>query len=285
MIYLNNFIIFIILYLVLELLFTQSYKLATKGMENAGALTILIETLAAFFCLLFIPFFEIKFPTDLTIYLLLFLAIIFYTINDRLGTIVRSGIEATSFNIIKQLSIVFMILIGIFFFKEPIMLKKVIGIILILFSNIFVFYQKDTFKWNKYLILGIIANLCYATALFIDVNNSDLFNLPLYVFITLFTPSILILFLEKVKGKDILKEFQKGNQKAIIVTALSWGTMIICILRAYQLENVTLVAPLTSLSVILNVIVGYLFLGEKDHLVKKIVSSILIVISMILIKG
>lgn len=254
-------------------------------MENAGALTILMETLAAFFCFFFVPFFEIKFPTDLTVYLLLFLAIIFYTINDRLGTTVRSGMEASTYNIIKQLSTVFMILMGIFFFKEPVIIKKIIGMILILFSNIFVFYQKGTFKWNKYLILGIFANLCYAIALFIDVNNSDLFNLPFYVFITLFTPTILIFCLEKIKIKDIIKEFQNGNQKAILVTAFSWGTMIICMLRAYQLEKATIVAPLTSLSVILNIMVGYLFLGEKDHLVKKIIASILIIMSIILIKG
>lgn len=281
----NNFIIFIILYLILDLLFNQSYKLATKEMKNAGALTILIETLAALFCLVFVPFFEIKFPTDLTIYLLLILAIIFYTINDRLGTTVRSGIEASTYNIIKQLSTVFMIIMGIFFFKEPIVIKKIIGIVFIIFSNIFVFYQKGTFKWNKYLILGIIANLCYAIALFIDVNNSEIFNLPFYVFTTLFTPSIFIFFIEKIKFKDIIQEFQNGNKKAIITTSLSWGTMIICMLRAYQLGKVTIVAPLTSLSVILNVIVGYLFLGEKDHLVKKIIASILIIISVILIKG
>lgn len=281
----NNFITFIILYLILDVLFNHFYKLSTKKMHKAGALTILIETLAALVCLLFIPFFEIKFPTDLKVYLLLFLAIIFYTINDRLGTTIRSGIEASTYNIIKQLSTVFMIIMGVFFFKEEIVLKKIIGIILIIFSNIFVFYQKGTFKWNKYLILGILANLCYAVALFIDVNNSEIFNLPFYVFITLFTPSIIIFFVEKIKWKDITQEFKIGNKKAIIITALSWGTMIICMLRAYQLGKVTIVAPLTSLSVILNVIVGYLFLDEKNHLSKKIIASILIVISVILIKG
>lgn len=281
----NNFITFIILYLILDVLFNHFYKLSTKKMQKAGALTILIETLAALVCLLFIPFFEIKFPTDLKVYLLLFLAIIFYTINDRLGTTIRSGIEASTYNIVKQLSTIFMIIMGVFFFKEEIVLKKIIGIILIIFSNIFVFYQKGTFKWNKYLILGILANLCYAVALFIDVNNSEIFNLPFYVFITLFTPSIIIFFVEKIKWKDITQEFKIGNKKAIIITALSWGTMIICMLRAYQLGKVTIVAPLTSLSVILNVIVGYLFLDEKDHLPKKIITSILIVISVILIKG
>lgn len=38
------------------------------------------------------------------------------------------------------------------------------------------------------------------------------------------------------------------------------------------------------LTVILNVIVGYLFLNERDNLLRKIISAILIIISIILIK-
>lgn len=55
-------------------------------------------------------------------------------------------------------------------------------------------------------------------------------------------------------------------------------------LRVYQLGNVTVIAPLCALTVILNVIVGYLFLNEKDNLLRKIISEILIIISIILIK-
>lgn len=54
--------------------------------------------------------------------------------------------------------------------------------------------------------------------------------------------------------------------------------------RAYQLGNVTVIAPLCALTVILNVIVGYLFLNEKDNLLRKIISAIIIIISIILIK-
>lgn len=60
--------------------------------------------------------------------------------------------------------------------------------------------------------------------------------------------------------------------------------MIVAQLRAYQLGNVTVIAPLCALTVMLNVIVGYLFLKERDNLLKKIIAAILIIISIILIK-
>ena len=52
-----------------------------------------------------------------------------------------------------------------------------------------------------------------------------------------------------------------------------------------KLGKVTIVAPLSSLGVILNVIVSYLFLKEKDNLFKKIIASLLVMLGIFLIKG
>ena len=97
-------------------------------------------------------------------------------------------------------------------------------------------------------------------------------------------PTILIIIFERIKPSEIKNEFINVNKKSILITALYWGTMIVVQLRAYQLGNVTVIAPLCALTVILNVIVGYLFLNEKDNLLRKLISAILIIISVILIK-
>ena len=61
--------------------------------------------------------------------------------------------------------------------------------------------------------------------------------------------------------------------------------MIIVQLRAYQLGDVTTVAPLCALTVIGNVIVGYIFLKERDNLLKKLLAAVLLLVSVFLIKG
>lgn len=280
-----NWIIFLITYLILSVVFDQCYKLSTKNLKNPGALTILLQFISSVAILVAIPFFEIRFPSDPKVYIFLLFAIIFYAINDRLNTTVRSGIEASTFSIIKQLSTVFMIFAGIIFLKEEFILNKFIGAILIIFSNVLIFYKKGSGKPNKYIILGILANICYTIALFLDVNISEKFNLPIYVFISLIIPAVLISIVEKIKIKDIVNEFKEGNKPAIIVTSITWSYMILVQLRAYQLGNVSIIAPLCSLTVILNVIVGYIFLKEKDNLLKKILSAILIILGIFLIKG
>ncbi len=280
----NNWITFVILYLILAVIFDQTYKIATKKMIKAGALTVLLELLASVLVLILFPFFEIKFPTDIKIYIFLGLSIIFYAISDRLNTNVRKGVEASTFSIMKQLSTVFMTFSGFLFFKEQFIVSKFIGAILIILSNIIIFYKKGEGKFNKYVGLGIISNICYTIALFLDVNYSECFNLPFYVMLTLGIPAILIIIVERIKFSDLKNEFKKENRLPILVTSTTWSFCIVAQLRAYQLGEVSVVAPLCSLIVIINVIVGYIFLKERNNLFKKILAAILIILGILLIK-
>lgn len=281
---LNNWLLYVLLYLVLATAFTQFYKIATKSLKKAGALTVLLQMTAGLTALLLCPFFEFKFPTDISVYVMLGISIIFYAISDRVNTTVRSGIEASTFSMLKQLSTTFMIFAGLIFLKEEFVLTKFIGAMLIIFSNVLIFYKKGKIEFNKYILLGILSNMSFTVALFLDVNISDHFNLPFYVALTLIIPALLIMIFERIKPSEIKNELTNGNKKAILITAISWAITIIVQLRAYQLGNVTVIAPLCALTVMLNVIVGYLFLNERDNLLRKIISAILIIISIILIK-
>lgn len=279
----NNWLFYVILYLFFSVSFNQSYKLATTKMKNDGALTILIQVIAGTITLLMIPFFEIKISKNIVSYIFLFIACIFYALNDRLATTSRKGIEASTYSIIKQMQTVFMIIFGLLFFKEPIILNKIIGSVLIIISNFLVLYKKGQFKFNKYILLGIIANFCMTIALLIDVNYSNEFNLSIYVAITIIIPALLIFFIERIKIKDIKEEYKINNKKIIFLTAISWSVMMITKLRAYQLGNITIVATLCSLTVILNIIFSYIFINEKEDILRKIRASTLIIIGIIFI--
>ena len=277
--------LFVVLYIILAVAFTQFYKIVLKTSKSDGTITVLLQFIAGLSALIFVPFFKLTFPTDWKVYLLLGIACIFYAISDRINTTVRSGIEASTFSIIKQLSTVFMILSGLLFFKEQFVLKKIIGAGLIIFSNILIFYKRGKQKLDKYVFLGILSNIAFSIALFLDVNISDNFNLPFYVALTVIVPALFIAIAERIKPSKIKQAFINGNKKAIMITSLCWGTMIIVQLRAYQLGDVTTVAPLCALTVIGNVIVGYIFLKERDNLLKKLLAAVLLLVSVFLIKG
>ena len=279
----KSWVILIILYLFFAVLFNQIYKLLVNNMKKAGALTILIEITGGLLCLLLVPFFDLKFPTNHYVYLFLGIACVFYALDYRLSISARKGIEASVYSIIRQISTIFMILAGLIFFKEPFVLKKIIGAFLIVISNVLIFYEKGTFKFNKSIILATLASLSTTIALFIDVNYSNEFNLPIYVSFVLIVPALLIFIFEKIKIKDIISEFKNTNKKFMIITSISWLLMMIFKLWAYQLGEVIVIAPLCSLTAIINVIVGYMFLKEKTKLIKKIIAAFLIILSVILI--
>lgn len=277
-------LLFIFLNIIFNIIFTQIFKIVIKNSKSEGTITILVQFIAGITSILISPLFKYTFSTDWKVYLTLIIACIFYSISDRMNTTVRNGIEASTFSIISQLATVFMISAGILFFKEPFILKKIIGAALIVLSNIFIFYKKGNQKINKYVILGIFSNIAYSIALFIDVNISNNFNLAIYVATTLLVSSLFIIIFEKIKFNDIKKEFNNSNKKLIFITGFSWSTMLICQLNAYKLGNITSVAPLCALTVIGNVIVSYIFLKERNNLLKKIIAAIIIIISVFLIQ-
>ncbi len=275
-------LIFILLYLCFTVLFTQFYKIATKSSVRHGTLTVLLQLIGGISVLLLCPLFSFRLPKDPRVYIALGVAVFFYAISDRINTTVRSGIEASTYNIIQQLSTIFMILAGLFFFKEPFLLSKIISAALILFSNILIFYKRGAVGVNKYVLLAICSNLAFTVGLFLDVNISELFNLPFYVALSLLLPALFISLFERIRISWIREEWEQGNKRAILTTSLAWGVMLVCLLRAYQLGEVTSVAPLCAVSVMLNVIVGYVFLGEKDSLLKKLIAAVLIIVSVVL---
>lgn len=275
---------YIVVYLIISVIFNQSYKIITKKNINDGSLTILVQFFSVVTCIFFLPFFDFKLPSDYKVYFFLFLSIIFYTINQRLGTTSRKGLETSSYIILKQLSTVFMICISIFFLKEPIILNKIIGSILIIISNVIMFLKKQTLKINKYFILGILSNISLTLALFLDVNYSNEFNLSFYILLTFLIPMTLIIVFERIKFKNIIEEYKNSNKIFLLFTGFCWVIMMITKLKAYEFGKISIVAPISSLSVILNVFVSYFFLEEKNDLWRKIIAGILILIGIVLIK-
>lgn len=280
----NTWYFNIIVYLVLYIIFTQFYKIATKSSKDDGALTVLLQFLGGIIVLLFIPLFKFNIPTNVSTYVMLGIACIFYAIADRVNTTARRGLEVSIYSILGQLSTVFVILWGLIFFKEAIVIKKIIGALLILFGNIAVLYKKGKFEWNKYILFSLLGNLALSIGISVDVGISDKFNMPIYVAATLIVPSLILLIFERIKIKNIIDEYKNGNKKAINIVCLTWGIMIISMLRAYQYGSVTTIAPLCSITTILNVFVAYFMLKEKDQMPRKILAAIIVILGIVLIK-
>jgi drug/metabolite transporter (DMT)-like permease len=247
---LNSWQLNLVFYLVFAVSFMQFYKLAVKNIKKDGVATILLQFIGGLSILLLTPFFSFTLSKNPTVYLFLTIACIFYALNDRLQTTVRKNLPVSVFTILSQLTGFFVIMYGIFIFKEPIFLTKILGAFLIIGANIFLFYEKGKLDLNKDVLLGILASFFLATAISIDIGISSQFNLPFYIMFTLVIPASMILLVEKIKPSQVLKEFKTSKErKYYLLTGISWGLLIFFMLRAYRFGAVITITTLSATTV------------------------------------
>lgn len=277
---LNSWQFNVIGYIVTVVIFFQFYKLAVRNAQRDGAATVLLQTIASVAVLFLVPLLPITFPTDIRVYLLLIGACVFYGLNDRLQTTSRKHLEVSVFSMVSQLSNVFLILIGLTVFREPVVMLKLLGAGLILLGNVFLFYKRGKIELNKYVWIGVLATFIFAVAISIDIGISKQFNLPFYIMLTLFIPASMIFFSERIKLSEVVREYKGNDRKYYLITGIAWAFLIFFSLRSFQFGKVTTVVPLQATSVLLNVIIAYLFFGEKKDRLKKLISAIIIVLGV-----
>lgn len=241
---------------------------------------VIFEFYAILTLLLFVFFYPWQFPSDIKLYILLIVATLFYAVNDRLMVVARKNLEVAVITLINRLLTVLLFISGIVIFGESINKEKIIGGGLIILANIVVLYKKGKFSINKYIVFAIIAVTAFSIAFIIDVRISDQFNLPFYLIIIYLVPSLIIITVEKLKLKNIISIARSKSGKIYIPIGVASAIWMLSAIRALQLGEVTVVAPLQSVAVFFNVVVAYFFLKEKKNILKKIIASVLVIIGV-----
>lgn len=280
----NDWRFWCIFYLICSITFAQKFKKSNRNMKDAGSLTILLEDFTGLFALLLIPFFEIKFSLDINILMILIAVVIIYAVTDRLNIEARYGLDPSVFSMLKQLSTVFLMIFGFIFLNETVIITKVIGAVLIIIANLLLTFDNGKIKINKYFIMCFFSNFLFAIAMLINVNISENFNLAIYTFMTVFIPANIIYLVGRKSFKGLRKEFNRLKKIDFLIAAFCWSLMLISSVRAYQLGNVTVVAPILTLTSILNALYEYFICHNKKNFKIKIISAVLIIIGVILIR-
>lgn len=280
-----KYMIWVICYLVFALIFSQGFKKVNRTMKNASALTILLELFTGLFAIIMSIFFKYTFPSDIKVYITLFVVTIIYAVTDRLNIEARYGLSPSNFSMLKQLSTVFLVIFGLVFLKEQLVFKKILGAIIIVVSNVMLAVNKyGKFEFNKYFIFCLISNFLFAVAMFINVNISSMFNIGIYTLITVFIPSIIIKLFSRLSFKDLEEEFNLYNKPLFILVSFAWCMMLISSVKAYEYGSISVVAPLLTLTALTNTIYEFIVDKDKKRFYYKLVISILILIGVILIK-
>ena len=133
-----KYMIWVICYLVFALIFSQGFKKVNRTMKNASALTVLLELFTGLFAIVMSIFFKYTFPSDIKVYITLFVVTIIYAVTDRLNIEARYGLSPSNFSMLKQLSTVFLVISSVTMPVIPITRSKLVDACLglIHFANI-----------------------------------------------------------------------------------------------------------------------------------------------------
>lgn len=270
----------IIAFLFVSTIFTQYYKIIVDDVKKEGISLVILQLIGGVSILVLTPFYLIKFSTNIKIYALLFIAIIFYTINDRIQVTARKNLDVSVSSILNQLSKIFLILYGVLVFKQEIIASKLFGGLLIFLGITALLYKRGKFHFNKYIFLSILSSFLVATGIIIDVDISTKFNLPIYIMLTLVIPALIIHIAERFSVKDVYIEFISSRKKYYFITGISWGLLILFMIRSLQLGEAIFIAPLLAVSVFLNVVMAYFIHKEKSDFLKKIIVAIVVILGI-----
>lgn len=194
-------------------------------------------------------------------------------------------LEASVAIIISTLEAIVIILAATFFLKEVFTIQMVIGACLVLAGVIAISKTKKKMAFNR----GIFYSLGFCLFAGLGAVNDTFmvkrvdsmsylsigFLLPVF-FLLLFSPKSMY------KIKEVL-QFTNFKKIFLLTFFYAFGAIafVYAILHGAQVSQLGTIA---NASVILTVLLATLFLGERDHVMRKIVCSVLVTIGVILLR-
>lgn len=195
-------------------------------------------------------------------------------------------VEASSAAIFLPTKIFWMVLGGAIFLHENITVSSVIGTFLISGAILITtFSKKYKIGFNKGSITLLVASFFYGFAF---VNDGYLlknnFNTFLYSSMAFLLPALSISIFQIHAVKNIRYFLATKRLTKILVVAMLISLGTVSIYFAYQKGgNISRIGPLSQISIILTVILGIIFLNEKDKIWQKIIGAVISIVGVILI--
>ncbi len=173
---------------------------------------------------------------------------------------------------------------AILFLKETLDLQKIIGVILMLISVFLITELKNGFKLNKGAYFTLIAAFCGGLAIVSDAYNVKYYDPISYSVIMAYLPGIILLLFspKSIKNFTIVKNITFLRRMIIIGFFFSIQA-ITYFLSLAKGGTASQVGTINRAEVIITVILAVIFLKERDHLWKKLISAVLVTVGVVLL--
>lgn len=193
-------------------------------------------------------------------------------------------IGASEVTILGAFGSVVSIILAVFFLRESFGIFKLIGTLLILISVI-ILYWGNAFKINKGIWYAVGMAACFGAAIVNDTFVLKSYSAIPYVPIISFLPGLFLL-IAKPQSLNNISSALKNKR-------LLWPLILLC--SVYSIQAITYflalekgaqasqMGPISKSAIIITVLLATIFLKERKNLLKKIISTGLVMIGVLLL--
>lgn len=263
----------------------QKYALGDEKVDPTAFSAFFMFMVGAF-TIPFLPFEKIVFPHSPKIWLAVLLSGVFYTVCMILYFHALKNTEVSQVETISTTRSIWLMVLGVIFFREDLSLAKFIGVALIFLGLAVIYWSKGSFtELKKPHLYTLLYAFLISNAYALDKFALGYFSICLYQVVIYIIPAIItVVFIPGTAGKiKYLLRPQKNNY-LILLSCVIQMVSTLALYGAYQVGELSVVGPIAQTSTVLTITFGMLMLREKWNLKRKIAGIIITLIGVVFLK-
>jgi len=294
----SSWIFYVVIFIVAQIVFLQTFKYITKDSKSIGALTVLIQIISAVTAAILIPLllplsasvpsFGWRWPGDAWLpWLLLGISFVLFAVNDRLDATTRKNMDITVDTMLHQVYRLLFFPMLILIIGVPFRWPALVGGIIIVLVNMWLAFDKNKFKFSKYVWIKLLSVVFFAAALTVQLVSLDSgdFNLPFFTVLSFGVPALILAGAKQATPFKLVKEIKRKDWWIVVICGVAQTLFCLCLYVFLTLDPAESINAnaISAVYVLLNVVFAYIFLKERNKLLKKSIAAIIIVVTVVMI--
>lgn len=223
-----------------------------------------------------VPFFitQLTIPADATFWLLYSIVVILIFLVDAFTFKALSTIGVSSFQIVAQSRHIFILVLAAVVLGEGIYIHKVIGVLLII-GGAWVALSSSVKKCLSYegYIYTMLAAFCISLSFVFSKQIVSIVGPTQYASMVLFPVGLLALCIGRLRHKKQVSLSTLAKAPLVWASGIAFGVFELLQFSSLDLAEASLVLPVVQSSLIFAIIIGAVFLHEREHLYQKLIGT------------
>lgn len=250
------------------------------------AFSAYFQLVGGFLSIPFLFFEQIEYPKDPMLWLVVLLSSVFYTVCMILFFKALKTTEVSQVEAIATTRTIWLMLLGVIFFGEKLYISQVVGVFLIFFGLVVIYWQRGKeFHFEKPHVYTLFYAIIISCAYALDKYLLNYFSVVFFQVLIYTIPGLLTtIFLPNTFEKMKVLVKPKRNNYIIIICCFLQMLSTLALYGAYTVGELSLVGPLAQTSILVTIIVGLIVLKERWNLRRKIIGVMLAILGIAFIK-